>query len=194
MCSFILFSIDLTDWHTDVAQCVSTEPSAQYSVLTRAWDDNFGNRTLELIIVVDELYAVAIMEMALTAMVTAKNKFKFQPKYKVIPKSQFQQGNLVLFSCHPAHFYSLYLSKADEKVLREAVTTLPGDLRPFPVGDNIAKKYPKLPDTKPVKTDSKVTKASKHVASITPRYKSQNAVMNDIGAPSVGICYFFRII
>ena len=117
------------------------------------------------------------------------NKFEFQPECKVVSSSEFQ-GGLDLFSCHPASLYSLYFSKEGCEKLLTAVTTWPEDIRPFP-GKTFAQEFPKLPDTEPKKTTSIVTTSSKHYASITPRCKSQNAVMNKIGAPTVGIYYSF---
>ena len=193
MRSFILFSIDLTDLRTDIAQVVSTEPSAQYSVLTRAWDGVIDDgRILNLIVVVKEPAAESIMKDALKAI--EDNKFQIKPSYKVISQAVFHQGDLVLFSCHPANFYALYLSREDEKALRKAATTLPGDLWPFPKVDDITTKVSGLPNTKPRLTISTVTSGSKYVASVTPRYRSQIAVMNNISAPSVGHCHFFRMI
>ena len=187
MRSFILFSIDLTDLRTDIAQVVSTEPSAQYSVLSRAWDGVIDG--VKLIIVVKEPAAESIMKDALKAI--EDNKFQFKPSYEVISQTVFHQGDLVLFSCHPANFYTLYLSKADEKALRKAVTTLgEADIRLFPEGNFIAEKFSTLPVSTTTKTISHVTSGSMHVASITPRYRSQNAVMSDISAPTVGIFPF----
>ena len=191
MCSFNLLSIDLTEWRTDIAYAVSAESSAKYSVLTRAWDGviDGGGGILDLIVVVNDLASDTSMKDALKAI--KDDKFQFKPNCRVISQTDFQQADFVEFSCHPAKFYTLYLSKGDEEALRGAVTTLKNDIRSFPIGDRIAKEFSKLPNTEPMKTYSVVTSGTKHVASITPRCKSQNAVMNNIGAPSVGICYFF---
>ena len=144
---------------------------------------------VKLIIVVEGLTAKTAMIDALKAV--EKHNFKFQPNCEVILEWKFKKGDLVEFSCHPANFYTLYLSKADEKALRKAVTTLgEADIRLFPEGNFIAEKFSTLPVSTTTKTISHVTSGSMHVASITPRYRSQNAVMSDISAPTVGIFPF----
>ena len=190
MCSFTLFSIDLTEWRTDLAFVAATDPSPQYCVLTRAWDGDLlvGNKKLNLTIVVNDAGAIPLMKAAMEAVEDNEIKFEFKPDYQVVSRRDFKDG-LDLFSCHPAKFYYLYFSKEDKEVLRKAVTTLEDDIRSFPEKE-FTKKFPELPIIHPKVTISKVTQNSKVFAAITPRCKSQNAVMNNIGAPTVSIYYF----